>query len=97
MKLTILDVYCLNALCDDYENITTIMADVSRAANTGVPFDEIERCLRRLEIEELVTAFEYDIQKTKYIPSSHFEGKIKEKWYFITEKGRQELDSNWIE
>jgi hypothetical protein len=91
------DLHCLNALCDDYENLDAITSEVRKATHGAISKGEVAECLRHLVNNGLVTAFEFDGQHSKYIPVTTLENELSENWFLISEKGGTELDQNWVD
>lgn len=97
MTLTLLDLHCLNALCDDYENIASTMADVRRSAHGNVTEAEIRECLQELKSNGWASAYEFNSIKGEYIEISDLSGDWSNFWFLITDQGRRELDQNWVD
>lgn len=82
MKVSILNLHCLNAVCDDDEDVASILGDVRQSTHGNVGAEEIVGCLGELEREGMVSRVQ-DVSGTD--------------WFRITPKGREELDANWVE
>jgi len=95
MPVTLLDLYCLNALCDDYENVASIQAGVRWAThgNINITEEEVKEGLIRLYKEGLVEVYDYDPLQTAFL-LSEIAGDWNRKWFFIAAAGRKELDQN---
>lgn len=82
MKVSILNLHCLNALSDDREDISSIVADVRRSTHSNVTLDDIKACLNDLVAEEM---------------ASRMADQAGVEWYELTPRGRQELDAHWVD
>ena len=96
MTITLLALHCLNALCDDYENLDALTAEVRRATHGVVSKSEMAECLQHLVACGWVNAFRFDGAQSKYIPIATLE-ELSENWFLISENGREKLDQNWID
>jgi hypothetical protein len=100
MTVSILDLHCLNAVCDDYENVESITAEVRRSSHGNVSDAEIAECLSELAAAGLVHVFRFDPHSGRYepvpFPKVAAEG-LRQFWFLITPKGHEELDANWVE
>ena len=100
MTVSILDLHCLNAVCDDYENVESITAEVRRSSHGNVSDAEIAECLSELTAAGLVNVFRFDPHSGRYEPVPFAkvaaEG-LRQVWFLITTKGHEELDANWVE
>ncbi len=97
MTVTLLDLHCLNSLCDDYENVASVQADVRRATHGNITEEEVKEGLIRLHKEGLVEVYDYDPLQAMHLPSEIAGNDWEAKWFFITATGRKELDQNWVE
>lgn len=91
-----MEVFCLNGLCDDYENVSSVLPGVSRGLGRPVTESEVAACLRRLAERKLIDVYGYDAGRKQYrrvaiadVPS------VGEGWFMISDLGQKELDSNW--
>ena len=91
-----LKLHCLNAVCDDYENVTSVTSDVQNSLKDNIMDAEVRQCLDELMRSGCVNAFEFD-EHRGYIPISGANKEFGEIWFLISEKGKQTLDENWIE
>ncbi|MFM8435851.1 MAG: hypothetical protein ACKOBP_11025 [Planctomycetia bacterium] len=82
MKVSLLNLHCLNALCDDRENISSILSDVRHSTHGDISMHDISGCMEELAAEGLV---------------SRTADAAGTQWFQLTAKGRQELDVNWVE
>lgn len=94
--MTLLAMHCLNALCDDYENVASIIPDVRRATHFAVLEEDIEESIRQLVSDGLATVFAFDAEASKYVPTD-INAELSKNWFFITDKGRTELDRHWVD
>jgi hypothetical protein len=100
MTVSILDLHCLNAVCDDYENVESITAEVRRSSHGNVSDAEIAECLSELAAAGLVNVFHFDACSGRYEPVSFTQfvpADLRRAWFLITPKGQEELDANWVE
>jgi DNA-binding PadR family transcriptional regulator len=95
--IDLLALHCLNSLCDDYENITTILSDLRQATHGDIKAEDVEGILSDLVADELVSAYDFDAANSQYVPSDGTSAGLKDKWFFITEKGRMRLNHEWVD
>jgi DNA-binding PadR family transcriptional regulator len=82
MKVSLLNLHCLNALCDDRETVSSILSDVRHSTHGDISIGEISGCLEELAAEGMV---------------SRVADAAGTEWFELTAKGRQELDANWVD
>lgn len=82
MKVSLLNLHCLNALCDDRETVSSILSDVRHSTHGDISIDEISGCLEELTAEGMV---------------SRAADEAGTEWFELTAKGRQELDAQWVD
>lgn len=82
MRVSILNLHCLNALSDDREDLSSIVSDVRRSTHSDVTIHEVASCLNDLVADNMA------------VQSTDAAGV---EWFELTAKGRQELDSSWVE
>ncbi len=82
MKVSILNLHCLNALSDDREDVSSIVADVRRSTHSDVTIQEITCCLNDLVAEDM---------------ASRTTDAAGVEWYELTPRGRRELDAHWVD
>lgn len=100
MTVSILDLHCLNAVCDDYENIESITAEVRRSSHGNVTADEVAECLAEMATARLIEVFRFDSGSGRYEPLSPAPLTADDhqtSWFLISAKGRRELEANWAE
>jgi hypothetical protein len=100
MTVSILDLHCLNAVCDDYENIESITAEVRRSSHGNVSAHEVAECLAEMAAARLVTVFRFDARSGRYEPLSPATltaDAVQTSWFLISPIGQRELDANWVE
>ncbi len=100
MTVSILDLHCLNAVCDDYETVESITAEVRRSSHGNVRDDEVAECLAEMLAAGLVNVFRFDAGSGRYEPlplGMPTRDALQKSWFLIAPKGRQELDANWVE
>lgn len=96
MTLTLLDLHCLNAMCDDYENITSVMTSVRRDTHGNVNQMEIRECLVKLKSNGWATAYEFNPLSGKFVEANDLSGDWSSLWFLIADQGRKKLDENWV-
>lgn len=89
--------HCLNALCDDYESVTTILSDVRRATHGDIQAEDIKRTLADLAANNLISVYEFDAANSRYLAVTGTPASMNDRWFFITEDGRKRLNSEWVE
>lgn len=91
-----LDLLVLNAACDDWENATSIRADVEGAPQGGpVEMVALEECLLRLVRNGLLDAHEFSGGTfVRLAPGAVAPEALSGLWYFVTPAGRRRLDAN---
>jgi len=47
MKVSLLDLHCLNAVADDLETVTSVLDDVRRSSHARVDAADVATCLAR--------------------------------------------------
>lgn len=82
MKVSILDLHCLNCLTDDCENVSSIVGGVRAATHSDVNIQEVTACLDDLLTEGLVSRSTDDSGND---------------WFQLTARGRKELDAHWVD
>lgn len=100
MTVSIMDLHCLNAVCDDYENVESITAEVRRSSHGNVGDTEVADCLSELAAAGLVNVFHFNACSGRYEPVSFTKvvtDDLRRAWFLITSKGQEELDANWVE
>jgi hypothetical protein len=97
MQLNKVELHCLNSLTDDYENVSSIEPDITRALKRDIRSKELENCLTGLIQRGLVEVYDFDPVKSQYIASALRPGDIRKQWFFVSEVGREQLDRNWGE
>jgi hypothetical protein len=97
VTVSILDLHCLNAVCDDYESLDSICEEVRRSSHGNVNRDEVADAILELSRDGLVEAFEFDTRAELYIAVRGVIADVAAKWFLITTKGRAELDANWVD
>lgn len=100
MTVSILDLHCLNAVCDDYENIESITVEVRRSSRGNVTADEVAECLAEMATARLIDVFRFDTRSGRYEPLSLAPltaDDLQASWFLISPKGRRELEANWVE
>jgi hypothetical protein len=105
--LTELELKCLWAIADDYEEIPQIRLDLKNHARTDASPSDISISLHKLTISKLAQAYEYDESKGDYVeiefpyektllPSAAHtwrpgENTTTRLWFYITQAGKDYL------
>jgi hypothetical protein len=97
MKVSILNLHCLNAVADDFESLDSITADVRRATHGNVSHNEVATCLGELAHDGWVNVFTFDPGEQRYLALPEVPAALADKWFGITDRGREELRTNWVE
>jgi hypothetical protein len=66
MNFNTLEIHCLNALSDDYENTKTIKIDIDRVLKQDISIQQIENCLADLDQKKLVNVYDFDLATSQY-------------------------------
>ena len=82
---------CLNALCDDWENVESLRAHLEIAPTDVVGTVALDACLRRAVADGLADAFDFK-GKEGFVRHNGALGKTADLWFFITERGRNALE-----
>lgn len=99
MTVSILNLHCLNAVCDDYENLAGITEEVRRSSHGNVGNAEIAECLTEMVAAGLIDVFSFNPGSGHYLPvpiPMAAEDDLSAAWFLITTKGRGELTANWV-
>jgi hypothetical protein len=93
-----LRLHCLNATCDDYENIASIQSQVFHDARVQLEPEQIIDYLKSLERENLVDVFVYDVAEESFKPVRDA-GRVdfRNCWFLINQNGRRYLGDHWPE
>lgn len=97
MKVSILDLHCLNAIADDHETVASVLDDVRRSSHGNVDANDITACLVELVRDGMAEASRFDPLTAQYTPVVSMSSDLGDLWFRITDRGRQELDANWVE
>jgi hypothetical protein len=97
MKVSILDLHCLNAVCDDFETLPDIAADVRKSSHGNVSDQDVAACLIDLARDGFVALYAYDPTSGSYVPRSAAPPDLAGTWIAATAAGRRELDTHWVE
>lgn len=87
---------CLDALCDDWENVESVLAHLGLTVQSA---EEVSACLRRAAAEGLVDAFSFS-PEAGYVRVEPPDGDVARLWFFVTDKGRAALEDvpdAWVE
>lgn len=102
MTVSILNLHCLNAVCDDYESLPAILEEVRSSSHGNVSLGEAAESMTELVRDGLVDAFDFDRTTGRYVRTAVNNVPVEKKalaetWFRITSKGRGELDANWVD
>lgn len=97
MRVSILNLHCLNAISDDYETAASIVEDVRRSSHGNVDAAEIAVCLVDLVRDDMVKAFRFDPLTGSYQAVETLPPDIGDLWFHITVQGRRQLDADWVD
>ncbi len=97
MKVSILDLHCLNAIADDYETAASILDDVRRSSHGRIDAADVASCLAELVLDGMAEAYIFDASTAEYVPVAAQPRDLGAVWFRITAAGRHQLDENWIE
>lgn len=97
MRVSILDLHCLNAIADDHETAASILEDVRRSSHGNVDADDVAACLVELVRDGMAEACRFDSLAAQYTPVVSMPPELDALWFRITDRGRRELDANWVE
>ena len=93
MKLNKLDLYCLNSVCDDFENLQSISDQVRDELTEPTSEQELVQSIRKLADHKLVGIYSFVLDCNDFILDDTLE--IQKAWIFISPSGRKELDRQW--
>jgi hypothetical protein len=97
MKVSILDLHCLNAIADDYERTVSIIDDVRRSSHGNVEATDVAVCLAELVRDGFAGAYRFDGTTGRYEPVMTMPPQDDSLWFRITDSGRRQLDEHWVE
>ncbi len=97
MTVSVFELHCLNALCDDYENVITVRDDIQKSMHGKVTADEVGQCIIELARKGLIDIFRLDPAAASFLPLDEGFSDLCDKWFSITPQGRVELDANWVD
>ena len=97
MKVSLLDLHCLNAVADDLETAASILDDVRRSSHGRVDSADVAACLAELVRDGLAEACVFDQATAAYSPVTGALQDFDSLWFRITDRGRQHLDANWVD
>lgn len=97
MRISILNLHCLNAIADDYETVASILEDVRRSSHGNVDATEISACLAELMRDGMADACRFDAATSQYQRIPSMPEDITGLWFRITDLGRRQLDNDWVD
>jgi len=102
MKVSILDLHCLNAIADDYETVASILEDVRRSSHGNVDATDVTTCMADLVRDGMADAHRFDPTSGSYEPLSINPAQalgpaqMDTLWFRVNDRGRQQLDEHWV-
>jgi molybdopterin synthase catalytic subunit len=84
----------LDAVADDYEDFDMVVAEVSKGTSNSAQTPDIDQVVQALMesiAEKDVQAFEYIEGSSRYVPVEAKLETIRDRWFYITEKGKRKL------
>ena len=97
MRVSILNLHCLNAIADDYESVASILEDVRRSSHGNVDAAEITACLVELVRDRMADAFRFDPGTGRHERIAALPDEHTGLWFRITDLGRRQLDADWVD
>ena len=97
MRVSILNLHCLNAIADDYESAGSILEDVRRSSHGNVDAAEITACLAELMRDGMADAYRFDAATKQYERNAFTPENVDGIWFRITDLGRRQLDADWVD
>jgi hypothetical protein len=97
MKVSLLDLHCLNAVADDLETVTSVLDDVRRSSHGRVDAADVAACLAELVRDGMAEACVFDPAAAAYVPAASLAQDCDRLWFRITDRGRRHLDANWVD
>lgn len=97
MKVSILDLHCLNAIADDHETVASVLDDVRRSSHGNVTANDVAACLTELVRDGMAEASLFDPSTATFSPVASMPPELDDLWFRITDRGQRELDANWVE
>jgi len=97
MRVSILDLHCLNAIADDYETIASIVDDVRRTSHGNVNTDDVATCMTDLVRQGLVDAYRLDPATSTYVRIVALPDRLDAVWFRLNDRGRQQRDASWVD
>jgi hypothetical protein len=93
VTVSMLSLHCLNAVCDDYEDLSSVLEDVRRSSHGNVSFEEIADSVSELVRDGLVESFEFDVSTGRYVRGSVKKTSPKEPGFSL----RRKVAANWTQ
>jgi hypothetical protein len=97
VKVSLLDLHCLNAVADDLETAASILDDVRRTSHADVDAADVAACLAKLVRDGMAEACVFDPTTAEYLPAASLSQDFDALWFRITDRGRRHLDANWLD
>ncbi len=97
MTVSILDLHCLNAVTDDYEDVASIIDEVRRTSHGNVSRGEVVAALVEMHAEGLVAAYGFEPQGSRFVIADSVGELADEMWFRIAPVGQRELEVNWVD
>jgi DNA-binding PadR family transcriptional regulator len=97
MTVSILDLHCLNAVTDDYENVASILEEVRRTSHGNVSASELVIALEEMANAGLLTPYSLETRGEAFIAVNPVGKDLSSLWFRITPAGLAELEANWFD
>jgi hypothetical protein len=96
MTVSILDLHCLNAVTDDYENVASILEEMRRASHGNVSAKEVVAALQEMAGTGLLTAYSLGPHGQGFIAADPAGQDFSNLWFKISPAGLAKLKANWV-
>lgn len=96
MTISILDLHCLNAVTDDYENVASILEEMRRASHGNVSAREVVAALEEMAGTGLLTAYSLGPHGEGFIAADPAGQDFSNLWFKISPAGLAKLKANWV-
>jgi hypothetical protein len=97
MTVSILDLHCLNAVTDDYENVASILEEVRRTSHGNVSMSEVVAALEEMACAGLLAPYSLEPHGQGFVPADQTGKDLSSLWFRITPAGLAELEANWVD
>lgn len=99
MIMSKLQLFCLDSICDDYENVQSISSRLSTDFD-GLRRDDVYASMRKLTEGKFADCFVYDSSRQAFIPtqtSAMSDLELEKAWFLATDAGLKVLDEEWVD